>query len=56
MGVPTATDSSINYLLPALAQPLVQMIVDASTIGCATLNFLVHTGTEHIVVIVLTRF
>jgi hypothetical protein len=33
LGVPTATDDSLNYLLPVLARPLVQKIVDATVLG-----------------------
>lgn len=32
-GVPVATDKSLNYLLPVLARPIVQKIVDASVLG-----------------------
>ena len=32
-GVATATDESLDLILPVLAQPIVQKIVDASAIG-----------------------
>lgn len=33
MGVPTATDDSLDFILPVLAQPIVQQIVDGSSLG-----------------------
>jgi hypothetical protein len=35
-GVPTKTDSSLNLILPILAQPIVQRIVDGSVLGIET--------------------
>ncbi|GLB37240.1 putative protein of unknown function (DUF3712) [Lyophyllum shimeji] len=32
-GVPTATDNSLDFILPVLAQPIVQKIVDGSSLG-----------------------
>lgn len=33
LSVPITTDSTLNYLLPVLAKPIVQKIVSASVIG-----------------------
>lgn len=33
-GLPTATDESLNLLLPILAKPIVQKIVTGSILGC----------------------
>lgn len=32
--VPTKTDDTLNLILPILAQPIVQKIVDGSILGC----------------------
>ena len=34
MAVPTMTDSSLDLILPILAQPIVQKIVSATVLGC----------------------
>lgn len=36
--VPVKTDSSLNMLLPILAQPIVQTIVDGSNLGISTVT------------------
>ena len=36
--VPVNTDSTLNYLLPILAQPIVQKIVDGSVLGISTVT------------------
>lgn len=35
LGVPISTDSSLNLILPVLAQPIVQGIVSGSVLGYA---------------------
>lgn len=35
LSVPIATDSSLNLILPVLAQPIVQKIVSGSVLGYA---------------------
>ncbi|KAF8891683.1 hypothetical protein BD779DRAFT_1661547 [Infundibulicybe gibba] len=35
-GVPTATDDSLNFILPVLAQPIVQKIITGSALGIDT--------------------
>jgi len=36
LSVPTVTDNSLNFILPVLAQPIVQKIVDGSSLGIST--------------------
>jgi hypothetical protein len=46
LGVPTATDDSLNYLLPILARPLVQKIVDATVLGYAWFSVNENDGND----------